>query len=148
MTSIYRPDNGFAISFLPPFRRRRNGHYLEPRRVTGRNLAHVGRTTSQRAALGAERALGHVRLERPTIKQICAILHVSVPYLRLALTLSEKTRARVLEGRVSLSDAARANGLAAAYFGASSDVKVAAGRTIGPAAIWDEMVAPCLTTTD
>jgi hypothetical protein len=129
---------------LSPAHRRRNGH-AEPRRVTGRNVAHAHRSTCQLAALAADIAVGRVELTKLTFRQICAIVGVSVPTASLALQLHDAARDRVARGEVKLADANRANRLATDFFAASSKVREAAGRAIGAAKVWDDMVAPNLS---
>jgi hypothetical protein len=128
-----------------PARRRRNGNgHHDPRPISGRSIAHCSRSASQRAAIAAELALEHVRLERPTIRQAAVLLGVSVPYVHLALHLSDEARERVVTGAVSLSDAAKANGLATEFLAASPEVTVAFGRTVGTAMLWDGAIEPAL----
>lgn len=89
--------------------------------VTGRNLAHG-----------------------PTITQVVPIVRISTPYVRLALELTEEIRARVAMGVLSLSDAAKANGLLTGYLGTSPAGKAAFGVAAGVNKLWDEVIAPCI----
>jgi hypothetical protein len=128
-----------------PLRRRRpgNGHH-DPQPISGRSIAHCSRSASQRAVLAAELVLERVRLERPTIRQAALLAGISIPYVHLALRLSDEARERVAVGAVSLSDAAKANGLATEFLAASPEVKLAFGRTVGTAALWDDVIEPAL----
>jgi hypothetical protein len=120
-----------------------NGH--SPSSVVGRSLAHSHLTASQRAAVAAKLVLGEARLIAPTITQVVPIVHVSTPYVRVALELVEETRARVAMGELlSLSDAAKANGLLAAWLTASPVERAALGTIVGADEVWADAVLPSL----
>jgi hypothetical protein len=112
--------------------------------ITGRNLAHAHRSASERAALAAQLVLGEARLVKPTITQVAAITLVSLPYVQVALKLSETTRYRVVKGELSLPDAARANGLLSAWLTSTPEEKAALGVAVGVNAVWDEAIAPAI----
>jgi hypothetical protein len=115
-----------------------------PVQVTGRNIAHGHRDPGQRGALGAQLVLGEAHHTKPTILQVAAILHVSVPYVRLALDLQPGTRARVAAGEISLSTAAQANGLLASWIAATPEERAALGIAVGVDRIWDGAIAPSI----
>jgi hypothetical protein len=112
--------------------------------LTGRNLAYSNRTASQRAALAAALVAGDAWLVRPTVKQAAALTGVSAVYVHAALKLRATTRDRVAAGELDLSDAARANGLAAAYLDASSDERIAFAKAVGVAELWDDTIVPAM----
>ena len=112
--------------------------------MTGRNLAHCGRTPSQRAAVAAQLVKGEVERVEPTIIQASADLSVSVPYTQLALKLTPATRARVAADEITISEAVKANGLLAAWFAASPEEQAALGAAVGVDVIWDASIKPSL----
>jgi hypothetical protein len=112
--------------------------------ITGRNLAHAHRSASERAAIAAQLVLGEAELVKPTITQIVPVAHVSKSYVRFALELTPATRDRVAVGEITLSEAAKANGLLSAWLAASSAEKVALGAVVGVNAVWDEVIAPSI----
>jgi len=120
-----------------------NGHH-EPFSITGRWIAHASLNASERAAVGAQLVLSEAQLVRPTATQVGAILHVSAPYLGLALKLAPETRDRVAMGELSLTDAAKGNGLVTAWLVATPDERCALGRAVGIDAIWDASIEPSL----
>jgi hypothetical protein len=67
-----------------------------------------------------------------------------VPYTQFALRLKPGTRARVAAGELTIAQAAKANGLYAAWVEASPDEKAALGRIVGVDAIWDNMIQPSI----
>jgi hypothetical protein len=109
--------------------------------INGRNLAHSHRSASERAGLAAQLILGEARLVKPTITQIAPIASVCVPYVQVALKLSEATRNRVVKGELTLADAAKANGLLSAWFSAAPAEKAALGIAVGVDRIWDDVIA-------
>jgi hypothetical protein len=112
--------------------------------IGGRSLAHRYLTASERAGIAAQLVLGEARLVRPTITQVVPIVRVSPPYVQLALRLTEKTRARVAAGELSLVDAAKANGLLSAWLAASPAEKAAFGIAAGVNNVWDDAIAPSI----
>ena len=112
--------------------------------VTGRNLAHSHRSGSQRAGLAAQLVLGEATLVKPTITQIAAVTCVSLPYVQVALKLSQTTRDRVVKGELSLPEAARANGLLAAWLTSTPEEKAALGIAVGVNEVWDRAIAPAI----
>lgn len=121
-----------------------NGLKWNPIPIGGRSLAHLHLTASERAGIAAQLVLGEARLVRPTITQVVPIVHVSVPYVRFAMELTAETRERVAMGELTLTDAAKANGLLTAYFGASPAEKAALGVAVGVNNIWDDVIAPSI----
>lgn len=119
-----------------------NGH--GPVQLTGRNLAHCRRTASQKAAVAAQQVEGEVERTKPTIIQAAADVGANIPYVQLALKLTRATRARVAAGEITISEAAEANGLLAAWLVATSEEKAALGVAVGPDAIWDSAIQPSL----
>lgn len=87
--------------------------------ITGHNLAHAHRTSSERAAIAAQLVLGEAEMVKPTITQVVPAARVSVPYVHLALHLKPETRALVAMGELSLSDAGKEDDLLAAWLKAS-----------------------------
>jgi hypothetical protein len=112
--------------------------------VTGRNLAHAHRTASQRGALAAQLVLEEVAHSKPTIIQAAAVTGANVPYVNFALRLKPETRARVASGELTIAEAAKANGLLAAYLSATKTTKAAFGVAAGINSIWDDVIAPSL----
>jgi hypothetical protein len=123
-----------------------NGHGLKPDPVliAGSSLAHRQLTASQRGALGAQFVLREATITKPTITQVVPIVRVSAPYVQLALHLTAETRARVAMGELSLTDAAKANGLLGAWLAATPSEKVALGVAVGVDNIWDDVIAPSI----
>ena len=117
--------------------------------VTGRNVAHSPRSVVERAFLAADLHLGRVELISPTIKQCSVLLRVCRPYVAAAAAISDDQAARdaALAGRCSLLDAAKPAHFEtlASHFARSSRAEwLEAARVIGPAVLWDEMVAPLI----
>jgi hypothetical protein len=116
------------------------------RRVTGRNLAHAHRSTVERALAAADLHVGRAVLVAPTVLQAASLLCVCRPYVTAACRIVDDQAARtaVLSGRVSLLDATKAGtGTLAEHFARSTpDEWLEAARVIGPAVIWDHMIAP------
>jgi hypothetical protein len=52
----------------------------------------------------------------------------------------------VASGELSLADVTRGNGLARAYATASMTERIALGRAVGTARLWDEAIVPNLTS--
>ena len=115
-------------------------------RLRGRRLAHLRRTASQRAAIGAWLVLGEVAVERPTIRQASALAKVSVPYLRRALRASEQERRALAGGRRKVGDLppARDRELERHWQAATPEERQAFARRVGVAALWDDAIVPSL----
>jgi hypothetical protein len=97
-----------------------------------------------RVRIAARLVRGETQLIRPTITQAVAIARVSTPYVQLALRLSVATRLRVVAGAISLTDAAKANGLLTAWATATPDEKAALGSIVGVDEIWDSAIQPSI----
>ena len=116
--------------------------------VTGRNLAHGHRSVLELAFLGNDLRRNHTQLISPTIKQCAALVGVCVPYVAAAVAISDDPAARsaVLAGRVSLFDALKATRdsetLAEHFARSTPEDWLEAARAVGPALIWDHMIAP------
>jgi hypothetical protein len=125
-----------------------NNQQFNPRfTVTGRNLAHAKRSVLECAFIGADLHLDHGGLVSPTVKQAAYLAGVCVPYVRAAIVLADDRAAReaVLAGEINLFDAVRANtaeSLVAHFRRSSVEEWRACAREIGPALIWDQMLAP------
>jgi len=112
---------------------------------TGRELAHCHFSVSERAAIAAWLVQGRVHLVKPTIKQAAALAGVSVPYVQAALRLDVNVLARVALGEASLADAARGNGLVAAFLAASPKDKVAFAKAVGTDSLWSDAIEPAIS---
>ena len=117
--------------------------------VTGRNLAHTKRSVPERAFIGADLHLNRVELISPTVKQAACLAGVCVQYVAAAVTIatagSEAARAAVLAGDEAILDVAKAVAplSLAEHFARSSPKEWReVARMVGPAVIWDEMIAP------
>lgn len=115
-----------------------------PASVTGRDIAHSHRTASARAGLAAQLVLGEVKLIKPTITQVASIARISIPYVRLGLELTQGTRTHLAAGEITISEAARCNGLLAAWLAATAEEKAAFGVAVGVNEVWDEVIAPSI----
>jgi hypothetical protein len=120
-----------------------NGHH-SPTLITGRNLAHAHRTASQRGALAAQLVLEELHRVEPTAIQAAADTGANMPYVQIALRLTPLTRARVAKGELTIPEAAKANGLLAAWEAATLAEKAALGATVGVDAVWDNVIQPTL----
>ena len=132
------------------------GNVIEPRfpvtigvelTVSGRNLAHVKRTAAERALLAAELHLNRTKLVSPTIRQCAALGRVSVPYVAAAISIADDNAARtaVLRGDCTVLDATKADtpeSLAEHFARTTPAEWLEAARTVGPAIVWERMVAP------
>ena len=117
--------------------------------VTGRNLAHGKRSVPERAFFAADLHLNRVELVSPTVKQCARLMRVCVPYVAAAVTITTADypamRAAVLNGDCTIVEAAKAvapESLAEHFARATSAEWLECARMVGPAAIWDRMVAP------
>jgi hypothetical protein len=119
------------------------GHH-SPLLITGRNLAHSHRTASQRGALAAQLVLEEVEHIKPTMIQAAAVTRANIPYVQFALRLTPETRARVAAGEFSLAEAAKANGLLAAWIASTPAEKAALGSAVGVNEIWDSAIQPLI----
>jgi hypothetical protein len=115
--------------------------------ITGRHLAHGKRTVAERALLAADLHLDRIVLTNPTVKQCAALAGVCVPYVAAAVTIANDQAAReaVLAGEIALLDAANAatrETLTAHFARSTPEEWLEVARVMGPAAVWDYMVAP------
>ena len=118
----------------------RNG----PTVITGRDLAHSHRTASQRGALAAQLVLEEVEHIKPTMIQAAAVTRTNIPYVQIALRLTPATRVRVAAGEFTLAEAAKANGLLAAWIASTAAEKTALGAAVGVDAVWDSVIQPLI----
>ena len=117
--------------------------------ITGRNLAHGKRPTNERALIGADLHLNRVELVSPTIKQCARLAGVCVPYVAAAVVIAtaenQAARAAVLAGDETILDVAKAvtpESLSEHFRRAPQSEWLECARAIGPAVIWDRMIAP------
>ena len=115
--------------------------------VTGRNLAHVKRSVPERAFAGADLHLNRIGLTSPTIKQCARLVGVCVPYVAAAVAIADDEfgRAAVLTDELTLLDATKATAAEtlAEHFARTGPAEwTEAARAIGPALVWDHMIAP------
>ena len=112
--------------------------------VTGRSIAHTKRTAGQRALLAADILAGKVRIDKPTMKQVASLLHVSVPYVQAALRINGDHRTRERIARGTAFNQVKPNGLSRAWAKASPAERAQLGQLVGPDVIWDEAVSPAI----
>ena len=115
--------------------------------IRGRYLAHAKLSANERALLMADLHLDRLRLTSPTVKQCAGLGHVCVPYVAAAISIADDRAARtaVLHGDCTVLDAARADTseTLAEHFARTTPAEwLECARTIGPAVIWDQMIAP------
>ena len=115
--------------------------------IRGRWLAHTKWSASERALLMADLHLNRLTLTSPTIRQCAGLGRVCVPYIRAAIDISDDQAARtaVLHGDCTVLDAGKADAsetLAEHFARATPAEWLECARTVGPAVIWDEMIAP------
>ncbi len=119
----------------------------DPLTISGRDIAHGKRTAAERSFLAANLHRNRTVLFSPTVKQCAALVGVCVPYVAAAVAIAKDyaKREAVLAGEVTLLDAAKAltsESLAEHFARATPTEWLDAARVIGPAVIWDRMVAP------
>lgn len=116
--------------------------------ISGRNLAHGHRSAIERAFIGGDLHLNRTQLVSPTFKQCSVLADVCVPYIAAAVAIVDYPTLcnSVLAGRIGLLDAAiKANNsetLAEHLARTSPTEWTEAARAVGPAVIWDRMIAP------
>jgi uncharacterized damage-inducible protein DinB len=115
--------------------------------IAGQNLSRVHRSKDERAFIAADLHLNRVALVSPTVRQCAGLADVSRAYVNAALPLADNPAAReaVISGQVPLLGAAKAlnsESLAEHFARASADEWLEVARVIGPAVIWDQMIAP------
>jgi hypothetical protein len=119
----------------------RNGNGADA--INGRGIGRRKLTSRQRAALGADIALGVTPLA-PSLKQSAAAVGISVFELRQELKAREWRRA--MQQRLELQAEAeaanaQADAIVAAWNAASSMGRDAAVRTIGTAVVWEALAS-------
>jgi hypothetical protein len=104
-----------------------------------------------KAFTGADLHLNNIELVSPTIKQCACLVGVCVPYVAAAVTIvtvgNGAARAAVLAGDETILDVAKAVAplsLAESFARAAPSEWLACARMVGPAAVWDHMVAPLI----
>ena len=105
------------------------------------------RSVPERAFLAADLHRNRVELISPTVKQCAHLVGVCVPYVAAAVAIADNQAARtaVLAGDCTLLDAAKAvapESLAEHFARSTPDEQRECARAIGPAIIWDRMIAP------
>lgn len=126
-----------------------------PLSVTGRNVAHGHRSKAERLLLGADLHLDRVRMITPTIKQCAALVDVCVPYIMAGIVIADDQAARkaVLAHKISILEAVKAHKrpaetliehLKRATPKERLEALLEAAREMGPAAVWDHILAPLI----
>lgn len=115
--------------------------------ITGRNLARAKRSIPELALVGADLHLNRLALIRPTVKQSAHLVGVCVPYVAAGIAIADDQAARagVLAGDCAIMDAAKAvapESLAEHFARATPTEWLECARMVGPAVIWDRMIAP------
>jgi hypothetical protein len=110
-------------------------------------LAHGKRSVPERASIAADLHLNRVELISPTVKQCAHLAGVCASYVAAAVAIVDDQAAReaVLAGDCTLLDAAKAVApeTLAEHFARSTPKEWReAARAIGPALVWDHMIAP------
>ena len=114
---------------------------------SARRAYRLSRWPQERALVGADLHLNRVELVSPTIKQCAYLAGVCVTYVAAAVAIADdqSARAAVLAGDCTILEAAKAVApeTLAEHFARSSPKKWReAARMVGPAAVWDHMIAP------
>jgi hypothetical protein len=117
--------------------------------VTGRFLARNEYPAYRKAFLAADLVAGKKRLVGPTPKQAAELSRVSVPYTYAALKiLQQHPEHRELHenGLWPLIETKPGNSesLAAHFARSTGEEWLECARTIGPAVVWDRMIAPLI----
>jgi hypothetical protein len=116
-----------------------------PLLITGREVfARTNRGASERAGLGAQLVLGEAWLTKLTAAQAAVLTHTTLQNIYAAMHLAPKTRARVAAGELTLAEAAKANGLLAAWISSTPDERAALGVAVGVDKIWDAVISPSI----
>jgi hypothetical protein len=107
----------------------------------GRYLAHMRATAAQRALVAADISLGHIQVERLTLRQAASLAGVSVAYAaaaRRVVVEQPHKRAAVAVGSASLTKVARTGHrprverFREMYFAMTEPERIAAVKLIGP----------------
>jgi hypothetical protein len=150
MMNIRMKTEGIYHEFPPQQDKLGNGRNGRTRSlVTGRNLAHAKRSAPERAFVGADLHLNRTELISPTVKQCACLVGVCAPYVTAAVKIvtadGGATRAAVLADDCALLGAAAAvapESLAHHFARSTPDEWLKCAREVGPAAVWDHMIAP------
>jgi hypothetical protein len=115
--------------------------------ITGRDIAHGKRTVAERALGAADNHLGRIAVVEPTIGQAADLWRVCRPYVAAAVRIADDdaARAAVLAGETPILDVAKAANTEtlAQHFARTTPAEwLEAARVIGPANVWDHMIAP------
>jgi hypothetical protein len=119
--------------------------------VTGYALALGKASASERAFTAAKLVLGWVVLIEPRVTQAARLARVCEPYVEAAIEVlrsgDPKLEAAVGRNDVSLFEAAvlarhPQPTLTQKFLAASATERADLAKTAGPAAIWDELIAP------
>ena len=113
----------------------------------GRNVAHGKRNAIERAFPAADLVCGRVTFVRWTVRQAAAIAGVCRPYATAAIAVGDDRNSRIdiLTGQRPLRIPSKDSESLADHFCRSTAAeRIAAARKIGPAVIWDAMVAPLI----
>ena len=119
--------------------------------LSGYNLALGHRTPTERSLIGGKLCLGLMQLIEPRLSQVTGLVHVSRPMIEAAITVLQSTNGEFLEAveseRLSLLEAAilarhPRKTLVEMFVTSSRKDRADLAKIAGPAAIWDELVAP------
>ena len=97
--------------------------------------------------LMADLHLDRVRLTNPTVTQCVMLGHVCAQYIAAAIDIADDraARAAVLAGDCTVLTAAKAAApetLVERFARATPSERLKCARAVGPAAVWDSMIAP------
>ena len=92
--------------------------------ITGRYLAHNRLDARARAQLANDIVSGHVEIASLTVRQVSRLCRVSVPYIN------------------NVRNPRAPGSLAEHFMRASPTERLECARAIGPALVWDRMIAP------
>ena len=96
--------------------------------------------------IGADLHRNRVELISPTVKQCAHLVGVCVPYVTAATVIADDQAAReaVLAGEpiVDVAKAVAPESLAEHFARATPSEWLKCARMVGPAAVWDHMIAP------
>jgi hypothetical protein len=101
----------------------------ERRKISGRFLSHNRLSARERARLAADIFRARVDLHNLTVRQVSKICRVSVPYVHDALT--------DVPAKITPPEA-----LVRRFRNATPAELLECARAVGPAHVWDTMIAP------
>jgi hypothetical protein len=119
--------------------------------VTGYALALGKASATERAFIAANLVLGRLTLIEPRVTQAARLARVCEPYVDAALEIlrsgNRGLQIGALDGTFSLFEAAvlaknPVPALADMFLVATPAERANLAKTVGPAAIWDELIAP------